>query len=130
MSDFNLRAHHAMCLYFFTGKGYNNEFVENMNHILESLSINPRITIINEGDEICNKCPNFIDEKCVEQEKVNKYDHKVLQYCLLKRGDSIYWKDFQDIIYKNIIAVHKREKICKDCEWNKICVKNNGICSF
>ena len=56
-------------------------------------------------------------------EKVNIYDSKVLQYCSIKSGSIMYWNDFRDAAYKNIISVHKRSMICKDCQWNEICEK-------
>ncbi len=33
MSVYKIRAHHGVCLYFFQGKGYSGEFVENMSRM-------------------------------------------------------------------------------------------------
>ena len=32
-----LRPHHGMCLAYFEGKGYSDDFTENMQHMLELL---------------------------------------------------------------------------------------------
>jgi hypothetical protein len=122
MLNVKIRAHHALCLQFFCGKGYNNSFIENMKYISNVLCKNPLITIIDYGDDICSECPNFMNhEKCLDQEKVSLYDSKVLQYCSIKSGSIMYWNDFQDAVYKNILSVHKRGMICKECKWNEIC---------
>ncbi len=125
MSNFKIRAHHAMCLQYFCGKGYDNPFIENLKYISDALLGNPLITIIDYGDEICSECPNYSNHTCLHQEKVSIYDRKVLQYCSIKSGTTIYWNDFQNAVYQNIISVHKRNLICKDCEWNEICENYN-----
>jgi hypothetical protein len=122
LSNYKIRAHHAMCLQSFCGKGYNKRFVENMTHISSELLKNPMITVINYEDDICSECPNCTNsESCRYHEKVSLYDSKVFEYCSIKSGSTMYWNDFQDAVYKNIISVHKRSIICADCKWNEIC---------
>ena len=55
MSVYSIRAHHGMCLYFFQGKGYSGEFVENMAKMREILVTE---TILRPGDrrKICGDC--------------------------------------------------------------------------
>ena len=35
-----IRAHHGMCLHFFEGKGYSNEFTAHMQKIYEEQGVN------------------------------------------------------------------------------------------
>lgn len=122
MFNFKIRAHHAMCLQFFCGKGYSSPFVENMKYISKALSKNPLIMVVDYGDDICSECPNYArDEICTSQEKVSTYDSKVLQLCSIKGGSIMYWNDFLNAVNKHIISVHKRSAICGDCQWNEIC---------
>lgn len=43
--NYKLRPHYALCLSFFEGKGYSNEFVENMAIIYSSLKKEDQITV-------------------------------------------------------------------------------------
>jgi hypothetical protein len=122
MSTYKIRAHHAMCLQYFCGKGYSSRFVENMKFIAAELHKNPMITVIDYEDDICNECPNCSDSECCRcHEKVSRYDGKVFEFCSIKSGSTMHWNDFQNVVYKNIISVHKRKLICQDCKWNDIC---------
>ena len=46
MRVYNLRTHHGMCLYFFQGKGYSGEFVENMRAMKAILEENPKVRLL------------------------------------------------------------------------------------
>lgn len=92
-----------MCLPRFQGKGYNDDFCKNMQAIKESLK-EKDYTLTDECDDICKHCPNMIDGKCIDEEKVKKYDQAV----------------------KNAIAngiTPKPSEICTDCKWYCICRK-------
>lgn len=122
MSKYKIRAHHAVCLQYFRGKGYSNRFVENMTNISSELHKNPLITVIDYEDDICSECPNCEKNKsCLYHEKVRVYDNKVFEFCSIKSGHTMYWNEFQDLVYKNIISVDKRKMICQNCQWNEIC---------
>ena len=38
-----IRAHHGMCLHFFEGKGYSNEFTAHLQKIYERMQKNPEV---------------------------------------------------------------------------------------
>ena len=119
-----LRAHHGLCLYFYHGKGYSNEFVKNMNKIKEDLEKDPLITIINSCDDICARCPNNLNNKCSSLEKVNRYDSKVLNECKIEPNSVMRYSRFNKLVCDNILEEGKRENICGDCEWSQICIYN------
>ena len=116
-----IRAHHAMCLAFFKGSGYCNTFVEHMNVIKNDLEDNPVVCITQIVDEICSVCPNNINGICNSNKKVLKYDSRVLELCKIERNTIIPFKDFQQLVFNNIINVGKRNTVCGDCEWSDIC---------
>ena len=64
MKDYRLRAHHGMCLAFFKGKGYSEEFTFHMARVKNDLENNPNVKVVCEIDDICSKCPNNKNSEC------------------------------------------------------------------
>lgn len=117
-----LRPHHGMCLAYFRGKGYSEDFVKNMAEIKEQLARNPLIELTDQTDRICGSCPNNEAGKCKTSEKVADYDRRVLEICDLHPGTQIHWKEFEKLVDEKILRVGKREQICGDCQWTEICI--------
>ena len=146
-----VRAHHGMCLFFFIGKGYSNDFTENMwSYKKMLLEENPIVKIVAELDDICAKCPNNISEEkadisnklqalaedspakecintgskrvCTSQDKVLRYDRAVLQYLGLESGSTMHFKDFYELVEEKILRPGNRPKICGDCSWSELCI--------
>ncbi|NCB94292.1 MAG: DUF1284 domain-containing protein [Clostridia bacterium] len=122
MADYKIRAHHGMCLFYFQGKGYSGEFVENMTKMKEIMGTNPRITLLGQTDDICRRCPSNIEGCCESAEKVARYDRGVLERTGLREGDELKWDEFEKLVIENILKVNKREEICGDCQWSSICI--------
>lgn len=110
-----------MCLAFFEGKGYSNEFTAHMGEMKQLLSENPEVYILAETDDICSLCPNNKAGVCLSEEKVKSYDRQVLLLCGLQSGARIFWKDFEKLVRVNILKAGKRKDICGGCQWNYIC---------
>ena len=119
---YRIRAHHGMCFSFFQGKGYSGEFTENMWEMKRKLAKNPDVILLDSTDDVCAHCPNNQQGACVSVEKVAGYDKQVLSLCGLEQGTRIRWKDFDKLVQENIIRPGRREEVCGDCEWNKLCV--------
>ena len=146
-----VRAHHGMCLFFFIGKGYSNDFTENMwSYKKMLLEESPIVKIVAELDDICAKCPNnIVEEKteisneskvleevsiskecrsttskrvCTSQEKVLRYDRAVLQYLGLESGSTMHFKDFYELVEEKILRPGNRPTICGDCSWSELCI--------
>lgn len=118
-----IRAHHGMCMCFFRGKGYSKNFVENMEKIIKDLNENPllNVKIVNETEDICDKCPNNKNKKCESYEKVLSYDNKVLEYCALKPGTIMSFSEFRKLVKSRILDENRREIICGNCQWTDLC---------
>lgn len=116
-----IRAHHGMCLNFFEGKGYSDEFTAHMQKIFEMVQENPEIELAVQGDVICKKCPNLKTGICGTWELVLRYDQEVLKHCGLSEGMVIHWKQFSDLVREKIILSGERQNICGNCQWSSIC---------
>lgn len=117
----SLRPHHGMCLAYFEGKGYSDEFTVNMQRMLELLENGADIVLTVSGDEICKECPNLREGSCVSASLVECYDRQVLKACGLKEKSKMTFQEFVDNVQKNVIESGKRMEICGDCQWNEIC---------
>ena len=116
-----LRAHHGMCLKYFVGKGYSNDFIKNMANIKEELKANPCVLITDKPDVICDICPGNNDGICVSQDKVSFYDKAVLDICNIPDGTVMPYLDFENLVRQNILSQNKRKDICSNCEWDDLC---------
>lgn len=95
-----------MCIPRYVGEGYSKEFCENMAKIKAALAEN-NYELTDECDEICKCCPNNKGRRCLDEEKVNRYDKAVKD--ALKKEQPL-----------------QPERICSDCKWFYIC-KNLSV---
>lgn len=123
--QYKIRAHHGMCICFFEGKGYSNEFTKHMAETIHKLNEDPLICVSGQTDIICKKCPNNKQGICETADKVAAYDEQVLSRCGIIPDTVIPYSEFKELVYKNIIYAGKREEICGDCQWNSICYLKN-----
>ncbi len=122
MSNIKLRPHHGLCITFFEGKGYDENFIINMQTVISTLEKNPEVTIVTDTDVVCTACPNnMVPGNCGD--KADKYDSRVLQLCNLNSGDILPWKTFGGLVYEKIIKSGKLRSVCDDCQWADICLE-------
>lgn len=117
MCTFKLRPHHALCIQFFDGKGYSDEFTVHMRKIINSMTKEAMVKIIDGNDDICGKCPNLSEGICVTQDKVCRYDRKVMEICGFHAGQVLTVKDFSETAKRDIIDKHRLKEVCGDCAW-------------
>ena len=124
---YKLRPHHGMCFAFFQGKGYSGAFTENMRIIKEKLDKNPEVILLCGADDVCACCPHNRNGECIDTAsgessgKAEAYDRQVLARCMLSEGSRMRWNDFAASVQKSILSPGKREEICGDCEWSRLC---------
>ena len=128
-----LRAHHGMCLAFFRGKGYSEDFSSHMGRIKALLEEDPEqvIEVICSTDDICAACPNNAGGICTSEEKVARYDAGVMTRLCPEgaagkaRGEmakvEMTCAEFARLVRERILLAGEREKICGDCQWSGIC---------
>lgn len=122
-----LRPHHGLCIRHFVGHGYSNEFTTNMRQVIELLNGNPQQEILLQcsADVLCNACPHNQNGICSSIEKVDLYDIKCLSLCNLKKGQTISWQSFTQLIEKYLIANNQWELVCTGCNWLTLCRQIN-----
>lgn len=111
-----LRPHHLLCTQAYVGKGYNEEFVKNMDEKVSLLRNNneQEIMIIKDLDSLCSHCPENKGRLCSSQEKVNTMDEKVIKYFNLNKK-TYFYKDVVSKI-KSEITNEIFDDICQSCE--------------
>jgi len=122
-----LRPHHLLCTQGYSGKGYNEAFVKNMNSIVEKLRGDQpvEIELVFNTDDLCLHCLHKLGEDlCDTNEQVKRFDQKVIQYFDLKEGKYIYGELVGKIAQE--MTEEKMRDICSDCSWFPIssCKKN------
>ena len=94
------------------------------------------VQLIHHPDEICKACPNLdLETGCnlrkrakpsLQEKLVSTQDKKVIRKLGLKPG-AIYQSSFLLDKLRNSINETERQKLCGDCPWQKICVKNYPV---
>lgn len=112
-----LRPHHLLCTQAYVGKGYNEEFVRNMDEKVNLLRKDSKqeIMIIKDLDSLCSHCPENKGVLCSSQNKVNTMDEKVIKYFNLDEKTYFY----NDVVsrIKSEITDEIFDDICQNCEW-------------
>ena len=122
MEKIKLRPHHLLCQEFFVGHGYSDEFVRNLDSIIQELRTNnPIVEIIDTNDDVCKCCPNLMNGKCKDLEKVKVYDQNIRDFANIKPGVYHYNELRQAILDKIVKSSIDIKNICKDCCWINIC---------
>ncbi len=114
-----LRGHHLICLNFFRGEGYSQDFIKNIYSVISK----ERVEIVKGADEVCAKCPYLKDEKCSNSdytdEKIMFQDKEALKLLALKAGMTVDKK----IISARIPQIIDKWKVkfCLECGYRKVC---------
>lgn len=124
MKTIKLRPHHLLCMQFFVGHGYNQEFVNNLADIINKINKeNCLIKIVNDNDDVCKYCPNIVSGICKDIDKVKVYDENVLKLTSLDYKTYNY-DEIRKAILDNIVTANiKLNSVCKSCCWINICEK-------
>jgi len=124
-----LRPHHLLCTQSYIGKGYSEDFVENMDVITAHLrgAADAEVEIVSSTDDICAKCPlmHGVDQ-CASNDKVKTLDSKVMAYFAVEERTYVY-KDIIQEINKKITA-DIFEDICGGCEWYSVTPCRDILC--
>ncbi len=119
----NIRGHHLLCIRYFKGKGYSEDFVLNFFKVINTLELSTLIKVVNYPDIICEPCPHKVDGKCIKkgpdfESEVRKKDEIVMKYLKIRPNHEIKVIDVQERVNKKLGKVRE---ICEDCEWLRYC---------
>ena len=54
-----LRGHHLICLQFYRGEGYSDEFVANLDRVQRSPPLESPALVVSGPDDVCAACPGL-----------------------------------------------------------------------
>jgi len=111
-----------ICLHFFKGKGYSDEFVENLRRVVEKAK-SDYIKVVDYADDVCKACPHNLNGVCTYSENANEevkaLDDLALKLLGINVGDLVLWRDLKVKIPK--VLNEWKLKACKDCDWRDVC---------
>lgn len=118
-----LRPHHALCMRHYVGKGYSEDFTDNMSAIHARLNSGKRemVQVIMHRDSLCMPCPHQVDAACEHEQWVQQLDRTIAQLCSLKSGQWLPWRDLCAIMDDHIFNTGKWHELCADCPWHSLC---------
>lgn len=127
-----LRPHHLLCTQGYSGKGYSEEFVEHMNEVVAMLR-REEPTLIDltfSTDTLCGACPNMkAVDNCETNEKVKRYDRKVVEYFQLEEKEYVYQELVKQI--REQTTPEMLEDICDGCSWYPISAcRKKILCNY
>lgn len=116
-----LRPHHGMCMAYFVGRGYSEDFTAHMAAVLASMAPDTPVRLMSGADVVCGACPNHRGSVCRTAEKVARYDRAVLALCGLREGEVLPFGRFAGLVEEKILAAGRRGALCGDCQWDAVC---------
>ncbi|MCL5022068.1 MAG: DUF1284 domain-containing protein [Nitrospirae bacterium] len=123
-----LRGHHLICLHFFHGEGYNEEFVQNLREVLRSAE-NGETEVRRGGDDVCRKCPYLDRAGCrysdTAEEGIAEMDRKALALLRLSHGAKVKWNETKHRLPDIFRTWY--DTYCIACSWRRACEKDDGF---
>ncbi len=119
----NLRPHHFLCIRFFEGKGYSDDFIRNMERVISEIG-DKTLTLYLSCDEVCKACPHNVLGACASADKVRQFDRAVLRLTGLREGETVSWEDMSALVSQRILSKGRLSEVCGCCQWfDDICSK-------
>jgi hypothetical protein len=114
-----LRGHHLICLNFFRGEGYSDDFIKNIYSVIGR----ENMEIVEGPDDICARCPYLEDDRCVSveytDEMIMQQDREALLLLKFEPGMMVDWRTISDKLPE--ILKEWKAKYCKSCGYRKVC---------
>jgi hypothetical protein len=122
-----LRGHHFICLQFFRGEGYSEEFVESLTALLARLTTEPA-EAVDTADDVCATCPELGSEGLCESEsaggedEIRRIDSLAFELLELSPGERVTLACIRDRLAADAVAVGRwRATACRGCAWENVC---------
>lgn len=117
-----LRPHHALCLQYFIGVGYDDAFSRAMARVKRALDARPDrlVALVTHEDAICEACPER-GGACSSCGKAARYDRETLARLNLCEGAMLPWRALRARAGALLIERGCRAEICGDCRWSDLC---------
>jgi len=122
-----LRGHHFICLQFFRGEGYSDEFVENLAHVVERATTD-RALIASGVDNVCAACPELgPDNRCASEsaggeDEIARIDELALDVLGASAGQRLSLSEARELLEADAMGVGLwRANACDGCTWETVC---------
>lgn len=120
------RPHHFLCALGFEGKGYSEEFTENMAALVEGELRAPggeqvEIEVIEGADAICAPCPSRRGHGCASNDKIARLDAAHARALGISPGDRLSWGEA--LARMQALPEDALQEICAPCQWLQL-----GMC--
>ncbi|NWF98049.1 MAG: DUF1284 domain-containing protein [Nitrospirae bacterium] len=121
-----LRGHHLVCLHFFSGESFSEEFISNLRDIKKRANEGETINTGYQADDICKMCVYLKNKKCLYSEnadiEIMNMDKTAMALLELKQNTNLKWQK----ISARLPSMFKDWyiKYCVECDWLNICRKN------
>lgn len=123
-----LRAHHALCVGFYRGKGYSPAFTAFMTQLVGSLRASDALlTLQSAADGLCFRCPHNHGGVCESAEKVARYDAAVLRLLGLPEGAALRRSELAALVRERIVDAGRLGEVCGGCQWHELCAAADYI---
>jgi len=122
-----LRGHHLICLHFFTGEGYDPEFIKNLEEILARVQSGEAIEVCSGADDVCIFCPFLKDRRCRynkhAENEIQKMDRDAAALLKIEPGMKVTWFEMQE----RLQGIFKGWSVeyCSSCTWRNVCEKTD-----
>lgn len=121
------RPHHFLCSLGYQGKGYSQDFSDNMTRIVMGQLRAPGgddeiIEVVGATDDICTPCPKRRGSLCESQDKIATLDTRHGRALGLFVGTEITWGEAKRRIIKRV-PPGALAQLCAGCQWLKL-----GLC--
>ena len=120
-----LRGHHLICLHFFTGEGYDPEFIRNLREILMRVQSGETVEICSGADDVCIMCPFLKDRRCRydkhAENEIQKMDREATVLLRIAPGMKVTWSEIQEQL-RGIFQKWSTD-YCRSCTWRTVCEK-------
>jgi hypothetical protein len=121
-----LRGHHLICLQFYRGQGYSDEFVANLDRVQSSAAETPA-TIVSGPDDVCAACPGLgADGTCQHPDtgeaEALRIDSLALQLVDAAIGETLSLSQARVRLSGDVDAQDRwRAESCASCVWESAC---------
>lgn len=121
-----LRPHHLVCLQFYRGEGYDEQFVSNLDDVLSRLRGEAAV-IVTGADDVCAACPGLSAQGLCEdphggEVEIARLDALACELLGIGRGDRLSLAQAAERLEDDAVATGRwRFEACGDCEWEDVC---------
>ncbi len=127
MKEIRLRHHHLLCTQTFSGKGYDDLFVANMEEVASALQ-SPKELLVHLSmgcDDICSSCPKAARGLCEFQDSVLEKDRSAAMFFDLPEEGLVDAGPLLTRVKERLRELDDIRLVCGECDWVELC--NYGL---